>query len=250
MKLNGYRASHRNRWLLLKHNVVDEKAFLLFEYYLDSMDWDPDHEKHGTFEVYLEDIAPFFNKTVDTVRAWHNGLLEKGFIQLVDKRRSVYRIKSPGRYAIDGRSGGKASKYGKDEKSNPTLDFFLNNVCFSPEKVKINPLKRTSTISNEEKALGSSKHEFEVTSNNQSIGISPIGSKKYVVIRQEIRSDEEYQKMYEKNGCQGFSPQEMKLADEITEERIEIENEEQEKETVRIYFNDDWNKYLKCIVYS
>lgn len=250
MKLNGYRASHRNRWLLLKHNVIDEKAFLLFEYYLDSMDWDPTHEKHGTFEVYLEDIAPFFNKKVDTVRAWHNGLLEKGFIQLVDKRRNIYRIKSPERYAIDGRNGGKASKYGKDEKSNPTLDFFLQNVCFSPEKVKINPPKQQSVISNEEKALVSSKSEFEVISNNQSMDISPNSPKKIVVIRQKVRSEEEYQKIYAEGNFQNLTPEDMKWVDENVSEKIVIENDEQEKDIVEIFFNGDWNDYQKNIVYK
>lgn len=178
MKLYGYRASHRNRWLFLINNIIDDKSFLLFEYYLDCMDWDPKHDKHGIFEAYPEDISKLFNKTIETVRGWHNRLLEEGLIQLVDKKRCLYRIKFPERYGLDGRNGGKASKYSKDEKINPTLESFLNNVSFFPKKIKINTQKQQSMISNEKKALVSSKGEFEVTSNNQSLDISSHDSKK------------------------------------------------------------------------
>lgn len=87
------------------------------------------------------------------------------------------------------------------------------------------------------KALGSFKGEY---------GSFPIGSKKVVLIRQEVRSDEECQKLFEKNPA--FSIENIKLADEVTEERIEIKNDEQEKEIIRIYFDGDRAKYLNSLI--
>lgn len=240
MKLNGYRASHRNRWLLIKSKVLTPQEFLLFEYYLDSMDFDSRHSNFGLFEAFLNEIALDFDKKEDTIQDWHNSLLEKGFIQLVDKKRKLFKVKTPERYGTV--LGCNAKEFAKNEKNTPTLDFILQNVCFSPEKAKINPPNNTTLASdNTSKYLGSSKG---------GLGLSSIGSKKVVVISQSVRSGTEYQKMYQESGCEGLTPDEMKWVDQNVTEKIVIENNEQENDIVNTFFDGDWNEYQKHLKVS
>jgi len=237
MKLNGYRASHRNRWLLIKNKILTSQEFLLFEYYLDSMDFDSRHNKFGVFEAFPDDVAKDFDKEIGTIQDWHNSLLEKSFIQLVDKRRKLFKVKTPERYGTV--LGCNAKEFAKNEKNTPTLDFIFQNICFSPEKVRINPSKDTIlNVNNTSKCLDSFKGELGLLSN---------GSKKVVIIKQDVRSDIEYQKMYEENSS-GLLPEDMKWVDQNAIGKIEIENDEQEKEIIRIYFDGNLDKYHKNLL--
>lgn len=238
MKLIGYRATHRNRWLLKINKILDDKEFLLFEYYLDAMVWDLAHLKAGVFEVFFDEIAPIFDKSNDTIRDWHNGLLNKGFIQLVDEKRKLYTIKSPERYQFDGRKGGKACKYYEDEEANPTIEFLLQNVCFSPQKVGKIQQNTTNLASNDKKAL--------ISSNVECISNIPNGYRKVVTLKQKVRSPEEYKQMYKESGSQGLSPDDMRLADEVTHEEIVVENEKQEQEIIQLWFGGNRAEYKKA----
>ncbi len=242
MKLIGYRASHRNRWLLITNKILDDKEFLLFEYYLDAMVWDLTNFKAGVFEVFFEEIAPIFNKSISTIRDWHNNLLEKGFIQLIDKKRSLYSIQSPARYQFDGRKGGKASKYYEDEEANPTIGFLLQNICFSPQKFGKNQQNTTNLASNDKKAL--------ISSNVECISNTSTSYKKVVTLKLKIRTPEEYQQIYQENGYQGLSPDDMRLANEVTHEEVVVESEEQEKKIINERFNGNKAEFDKacCLV--
>lgn len=239
MKLNGFRASHRNRWLLIKKGVLDIREFLLFEYYIDSIDFDTRHDNFGSFEAFHEDTSKIFSKRPDTIEDWHNSLLKKGFIKVFDEKRKLFKIKSPERYGIV--FGGKANEYTKNEKITPTLGFILNNICFFPENAEINPPKDTLPASNNtSKALGSFK-------GNSSLSNAVSVPSKVVIIKQEVRSDEEYERLYQENPNFPI-PDDMKWIDEHIIGKIVIENDEQEKEIVRIYFNGNWNDYRKNLI--
>lgn len=239
MNPTGHRASHRNRWLLLKDSILTPQEFLLFEFYIDSMDFDPDHKNFGLFDAFTEETKQYFNKEEETIRDWHNGLLNKGFIELVNKKREVFKIKSPARYVTA--FGGKANEFVKEEVITPTLDYFLQNICFFPEKTEIKPSSNTVLASEDTpKALGSSKVSYIVP--------SPISSKKVVLISQAVRSEAEYQKFHCEKNLSNMSIDEMEWIDRNVKEEIEIENNEQEKELVRIYFEGDWNEYKKHLI--
>lgn len=236
MKLNGYRASHRNRWLLINNRILTVQEFILLEYYIDLMDFDSRHKNFGKFEAYLDETAEVFDKKEDTIKDWHNSLLNKGFIQLADKKRNLFKIKSPERYGTA--LGCNAKEFAKNEKNTSTLDYILQNICFSPEKAGNNPSKHDNlALNNTSKCLGSFKSEFGLFSN---------GSKKIVVIKQKTKDDREYQKQYE-NNQEGMTPEEMKSIDE-NEERIEILSDEQERQIVNIFFNGNWDKYRNSLI--
>jgi hypothetical protein len=86
------------------------------------------------------------------------------------------------------------------------------------------------------RALGSSK-DCSITS-------SLVNSKKVVVIKQEVRSSAEYQELSEESVF-SLLPFEMKRIDKNLTEEIGIESDEQEKEIVRVYFDNDWDKYRR-----
>ena len=202
MKLSGYRVSHRNRWLLLTNEILSLQGFLLFEYYLDSMDFDIKHENYGLFEAYPDEIAECFNnKKKETIKAWHNGLLTKGFIEIADKQRRLFRIKSPARYRVS--CCGKASEFAKDEKRIPSLDFFLENICFYPEKAKIkSPKKANLALKDTSKALGSSKGDYRLSSDSsKKIGIiEQVGEQEKDIVEIFFDSDwDKYQKSLDEN---------------------------------------------------
>lgn len=238
-KLTGYRSSHRNRWLFLKNRLLSLQEFLLFEFYLDQMDFDANHDKFGCFEFYVDEIAQFIPRKEDCITSWHKSLIKKGFITLHDKRRSLYKIKNPERYFTNFK--GKAAKFCKEEKSCPSLEFFLQNVCFFPEKLE--EIQKNKTIQLKKKpskALSSSKVEFRVNS---------IGKKKVVIIRQEPRSQEEYRNIHKEGR---FSPQfttdDMEWIDKNIVEKIEVKTANQEQKIVRIFFDGDWEKYKQSLI--
>ncbi|MBI4100695.1 hypothetical protein HY439_03080 [Candidatus Microgenomates bacterium] len=240
MKISGHRASHRNRWLLLKNGVLAPQEFLLFEFYLDSMDFDLSHENFGLFVAFTEETKQYFNKEEETIKDWHNGLLNKGFIELVNKKREIFRIKSPKRYVTA--FGGKANEFAKSEKNTPTLDFILQNICFSPEKTEINPLNNTVlALKDTSKALGSSKGKYRVPFND---------SKKVVLISQSVRSEADYLKIRHENNFQNLSTEDMRWIDENVREKVEIEDDQQEKDVVNVFFDGNWDEYRKHLITS
>lgn len=232
-KQAGYRVSHRNRWLLISSGTLTFQEFLLFEYYLDAMDFDLRHRKFGTFEVFLDELVEIFGKTADTIRNWHNGLLDKGFIGLVDKRRRLYRIKSPLRYITGQTWGGQAHQFARNERNNQSLELLLENTRFFPIKPGLNPKhEAVLALKNDSKALSFSKDKSKV-------------NQERVVIGQEVRSDEEYQRIYDEDGFEYLTPDDMQWIDRNIKEKIVVENKEMERNIVKTFFNGNWNKYRK-----
>ncbi|MFH1792732.1 MAG: hypothetical protein ABH819_03815 [Patescibacteria group bacterium] len=245
MKLNGYRASHRNKWFLITTGVLTPQEFLLFEYYLDLMAFDKNKgNKFAVFEVFPNEVAQVFDKHEDTVENWHNGLLSKGFIQLVDKNRKLYTVKTPLRYIIGlAQWGGEASRYAKEEKDQ-AQEIILENIRFSHPKSEhvLQDSNETALkpVNTTENSLSSSK--------GNSIVSSSIGSNKVVLIKQKVRSDEEYQKIYTEGSFDVLTPDDMKWIDQNVQEKIEILNDEHEKEIVRIYFDGKWDEYRGSLI--
>lgn len=157
MEKKGYRVTHRNRWALITQKILTQKEFLLFEYYLDIMDWDPEHKKYGFFEVYLDDIAPVFKVSTDAIRIWNKGLVNKRFIKLLDKKHKQYAVKNPSRYLLDGRGGNKASTFTGQESIEGNFEIVLVNMRFPQEKNEKNQKKELTTASSDGKPLASSK---------------------------------------------------------------------------------------------
>lgn len=193
MKSNGYRAVHRNRWLLLREEVLNLREFILLEFLIDNMDFDPNHgEKYGTYEFFPEEITIIFNKTSETINEWHKGLLKKGIVGVHDLKRGLYKIAKPERYLTNANFKGNAHKYAKEE-TNCQLEKLLQNICLFPEVIGkklfgseiILKIRKKSLDKRTSKAISSSKVQSNVYP-------------KKIVINQEDRSDQEYKELQEK----------------------------------------------------
>lgn len=205
-KLNGYRVTHRNKWLLIKHGVLSVQELSLLEFYADIFDFDKDHEAFGSLNVDFSEIAKVFNcKSENTVRNWHNKLLRLGFISKVQKR-NVYMLSCFLRYISPGHWGGKASDYAKSE-ANQSFGIILQNLGLSSQTIEDilqtnEKLDSKLALNSTSKALSSSKDEYKVSQDNVTKSV------------QNVRSDEEYQEIYKENNYEGLTPEDMKWIDE------------------------------------
>src|SRR3989344_7385477 len=96
-KLNGYRASHRNKWLLIEYDILSIQELALQEFYADIFDFDPQHRTVGLFPVNFDEIAQVFNCSSNTVRNWHSKLLQLGLIKKTGGK-NLYQLSCYSRY--------------------------------------------------------------------------------------------------------------------------------------------------------
>lgn len=227
-KLNGYRPSHRNRWLLIKENVLTLQQLTLFEYYIDIMDFDNRHSGYGTFEVDFILLTEIFNnRSANTARNWHSVLLKKGFIKKAGKA-NIFTITNPERYIQSGMWQGKPEQYVKQEKDQP-IEVILRSIGVNLQKNEVhlqNVVKNNSDIDSENisRTLVSSKDNSNVSLN------------RYVIIKQNVRSDKEYDLL--SNNLNSLSVDDMRWIDQNVAEKIEVTSEN-EKEVAKIYFKGD-----------
>jgi len=248
MKLNGYRASHRNKWYFIRHGILSIQELALLEYYADIFCFNSAQPNYGVFTVKFEETANIFHcKSDTTVRNWHKKLLEVGFIEATDNQH-VFKLICCGRYIGQSlKIKGEANKYQALEHNQPIetilqsfgIDFQSIGKNFQPIGIENN---EKVDISAQTKSLATDSYKDSDTT-------SSIGSKKVVVIKQETRSDAEYTQIQNETSEDfRLSIEDMRWIDQNAMERIVVESDEQEKEIVRIYFNGDLNKYRKNLL--
>jgi hypothetical protein len=120
-KLNGYRCSHRNKWILLHEKVLSLQALMLLEFYVDIFDFDSKHETFGTFTVDFSAFSTIFNCSLSTIRNWHRELVGGGYVEPTDTR-NVYKLINALRYIVPGHWKGQASYYSEFEKNQPVTE--------------------------------------------------------------------------------------------------------------------------------
>jgi len=234
--LNGFRATHRNRWLFVQSDILSLQELSLLEYYADIFDFDPDHKKVGLFTVDFSEIAKIFNcSSTSTVRNWHNALLKIGFIQKTNIK-SVYFLTTYSRYiAPGGKFKGKAAAYASAE-TNQDLEKILQNfeIDFQNIEKEIQPNGK-STVE-----LASNVPTIAISSSKEAV--SKFSLKK-VVIKQEQRTEEEYRKLEQEN--ENFpSKDDMRWIDENLVDEINVTNENEQK-LIDTYFDGNREKFLQ-----
>ncbi len=213
-KLNGYRCSHRNKWLLVQEYYLSLQALALLEFYIDIFDFDVKHDSFGLFSVDFEAIASIFNKSQNTIRSWHSQLLKVGLIKATKEKNHCKMLYSK-RYIAPGRWQGEASQYSQNEKNQPAEIIFQSiggkfqktGQIVQPIKKKNQSLLKDSTSI----ALGSSKVDSKFS---REIHKGNSTYERKILIKQEVRSDEEYQKIYDKGNYEGLIPEDMKWIDQ------------------------------------
>jgi hypothetical protein len=174
-KLNGYRLSHRNKWLLVKHKKLTIQELILLEFYIDIFDFDIRHEKFGMFEIDFREIAMVFNNSSSTIRNWHKGILEKKLIKKTNKR-GWYRLVNPERYIPSGKWKGNPTTFVGQEKDQ-SVETILQSMKYEtqPSESFSQPVEEktpSSASNNHSKALGSYKDDLGLISVSDSNDIS------------------------------------------------------------------------------
>lgn len=237
-QLNGYRASHRNKWLYIRNGLLSVQELALLEYYADAMDFDRSHPKFSLVEIDFDRIARVFSCSPNTIRNWHKRLLSVGFIRKTSKLHWFEVVCAP-RYINPGFWKGEAAQYAEKEKGQP-LETILQNfeINLQPIGEKLQPVvndQEDKAENNPLRVIGSSKYES---------GLYP-GK---IVVEQEVRSDEEYRRIYEEGGYQHLTVDDMKWIDEDIGEVRPAPDGATEADYVEIFFDGDWGKYRNNLV--
>jgi len=178
MKTNGHRPNHRNKWLLVSLKIVTRQELLLFDYYVDQMDFDTNHVKFGTFEDDPELTAGVLGYSgANSVTQMRKQLLTVGLINRTSWR-ATFAVSNPKRYVSPSPvSRGEASQFSKFEK-NQTIDLILHNFGIKSQIIEqvtqnIDFSKNKYLESFTSKALGSFKVDQRFVDDiNESIEIS------------------------------------------------------------------------------
>lgn len=198
MKRNGYRPSHKNRWLLISERILTLRQWALYEYLLDDMDWDHRHDNFGLFEFYPDEMVDVFHKSSESIGDWFKCLVDKSFVRLRDKKRKLYEVKNPERYVF-----GKASRYELSER-NISVEKLLENIRFSERdgeitetvKEKIPQIIPSGVWKDRSKALSSFKDGLGIES------------------RQGVRTLGDYKEIYQTEGYALLLPEDMMWIDQ------------------------------------
>jgi len=246
--LNGYRATHRNKWYFIQHGILSVQELALLEFYADLFCFNPAQLNFGTFKVNFEEIRKVFNyKSDSAIRNWHKRLLEVGFIKSTNKPRTFELTCSKRYIGLSEKIKGEANKYQLLEQNQP-IEVILQSfgIDFQSIGTNVQPIgieeDEKIDITVQTKSLAKDSYKDSDTH-------SSCSSQKVVVIRQSVRNDAEYQKIYEDGGFKKLTPEDMRWIDENTTEKISIESDEHEKEIVRIYFEGKWDEYRNSLIH-
>jgi hypothetical protein len=237
-KLKGYHKHFRGRFLLLRDLTPEEYVLWDISFSL-AADWDKNHDSYGTFSFTFSEISYFTQcspstisrkaKKLFTLGLWKkldDGSIEvSGFnvlehLAILTKELGVIDLQT---YIADQQTS-HATKNNQVAKLHDDSSKEIDTFSLQTDANLHTDVTKESLIS--------SKDGFSV----------PI---KKVIIKNKVKSIEEYQKIYQENGNQGLTPQDMKDADESIGDIYEEVTPDNEQFIVDVFFNGDWDDYRK-----
>lgn len=238
IKFNGYRPTHRNKWFFITNGVLSIQELAYWEFCIDLMDFNKDHQDFGCFKVNFTLTASIFRcKSKNTIRNWHNKLLRIGLIKNTGDK-SLCQINLAEKFVNPGFWKGKAAEFTNLEKGK-SFETILQNFGIDLQTVA-------------EKLQSIVKKRVEKPKKLPSIALdsSKVDSSfipKQVFISQPIRTNEEYQRIYGGGGYKLLLPDDMRWIDEnIKEKNITIPT--LEEKVIEVFFNNDFELYQQSII--
>jgi len=231
VRLNGFRPTHRNKWLLVQKKLLNLQQIAFFEFCLDQMGFDETNSYYGKFELSISKVQKLFNiKSYTTVWNWINKFIDLGLIEKTSDK-AIYKIPNPKRYIHCGVWNGEAFIFAKAETNQPVEVIFQNigikTQSFEDKyqpvgKVGLNDLKQCSV-----KALSSSK-------------VKSISFSERVVAEEKLKNDEE-KKKFTKSDIHYLNLSALEKDEWLKTSRLE-------KDIIDVFFNGDWSMYKKHLV--
>jgi len=214
--------------VITKKLTPNQLAYFLM--FLVSADWDPGEFRQGYIRHDLKRLARIWGKPYTTVMSH----LKK----LTDKNVILNKHKTPQIANLSYFNSTLAKLNFRKTYTDEFIDNYFKNLDNKSEKSDSVKLKVDVSIKDPIKG---------------DIRVIPetVYTNKVVVIRQEIRSDEEYEKLYRENPNLPL-PKDMRNIDmdPNAEEKIVIRDLVHERQIVDMYFNGNIERYAKCLIYG
>ena len=237
LNLNGYRPSHRNKWWFVSEGILKPQQLMLLEFYTDLMGFDYRNKKRGLVTANFNKIASCFKNSPNTIRGWHKRLLEIGLVKKTEIKGDYY-LTCYERYIGPGKWKGKATQYVDLEKNQPAEVMFQNfgiNLQAIGQKVQ-------SAVKKSQQKL-KTMPSIAISSSKVDSSFIP----KRVVVSQPVRTDDEYQRIYDEGGYKYLTPDNMRWIDRNIGV-INIKTPTLEENIVEVFFNNDFELYQRSIL--
>lgn len=134
--MNGYRASHRNRWLLLETKTLTPSELFLFEYIIDSAVFDKSKEEYGIAHIQISHIAEIFQYSArNSIYTKLSKLETVGLIKKVENGWTKLIITNFPRYLLQNKPQfGTAHIYSKSE-TNQSIEQRLQSIGIEGQSI-------------------------------------------------------------------------------------------------------------------
>ena len=219
----------RDRHLAALYFQLDDPEYRLYDLYFAAYGWDKTYkETYGTVEFPDREIGNILSWSPAKVCRTRNRLLKKGIISVRNENENIYKILPPP--SLPDNLTALEEKIAWMQK----LISPLQQAGASP-KQDVAPVQQTQGYSGDS-SIVSYKDQYSL--------VYP----KKLLIKQEVRTEEEYQQMYQENPNFPI-PEDMRWIDENLKEVIEV-SAENEKQVVDLYFDGDWQRYQRSLITS
>jgi len=135
------------KWEIIKNRILTIEELLLFEYYIDQMDFDKRHKNYGKFTVNFQEISKLFAyKSENSIRNKHKKLIQLKFIYPTQEK-GLYAIFNPDRYvAQTNKWQGKVNDF-QTEEANQPFDKIVQNIAgnIQPNATKLQTIEKNTT---------------------------------------------------------------------------------------------------------
>ncbi len=222
------------------HNLsllFTRQEFLVYEYLLAIADWDRKHKAtYGTLKKTNKEIAKGVNWTESPISRYKNRLIKKGF--LIERSDGwieipLFWMTEPTK-AFKLKKGDHAELQEEHADLQEAIAFMQGDFAFLQERES----KKQASVETTSDIKCQYKSEY-------------FAKKKKILIKQEARSDEEYQEIYKEGGYKGFTPDYMKWVDENVVEEVELKEDkslkETEKDIIDVFFKGNYDRYKKAV---
>ncbi len=247
LRLRGYYKSFRGAFLLLKNKTLTTQEYILWQLSFDVLaDWDTDPSRSDTFGSF-----PHNNREIAYYLAWSPSSVSRNSKKLFEL--GMWEKRDDGRIEVCGFSiikmltkmTHKHIVNMQDFIANPQIyDVFLHQ---KNENMHNDLLKeKRASYPKTDAYLHSSDYKESLISSKDESNVSFV---KKVIVTGNVKSIEEYKKVYEENGGTGMSPEDMRDIDESLSESYEV-TDQNEQFLVNTYFGGDWEKYKRKVYYG
>lgn len=238
-RLKGYHKHFKGRFMLLKS--LSSEEFVLWDLSATILvDWDKNHkDTYGTFDYTKAEIGHFLNCDASSISRRSKKLFDLGlWKKLNDKRIEICGYSIFENLAVLSKEQGMLNLQSYIAYQQ-TSDANMQNHNVNQHGISSKEITLPSSQIDANMHEAASKQSLVSYKDN-----SNVISIKKVIIKGNIKTDEEYQRIYKEGDFQQLPPEDMRWIDENVSETLEV-TEANEKELVDIYFDGNWEEYRR-----